>query len=175
MSWLLISDNQNPGASASASVLPMSIQGWFPLRLTDLIFLLSKGLSGVFSNTTVWRHLFFGALPSLWSSSHIRTWCSQSSSVRSLSRVQLFVTPRIAARQASLSVTNSRSRHWQKTWLCVFFSLWGNVAYSVCPLLDIWVFLFLYWEIKYFIFLLLGEEHGASTPAHLRSGPWLLV
>ena len=54
-------------ASASASVLPMSIQGWFPFRLTDLIFLLSKGLSGVFSNTTVRRHQFFVALPSLWS------------------------------------------------------------------------------------------------------------
>ena len=43
MSWLFTSDDQNTGASASASVLPMSIQGWFPLRLTDLISWLSKG------------------------------------------------------------------------------------------------------------------------------------
>ena len=46
--------DQNTGASASPSVLPVNIPGWSPLRLTGLIFLLSKGLSGVFSNTTVW-------------------------------------------------------------------------------------------------------------------------
>ena len=50
------------------------IQGWFPLGLTGLISLLSKGLSRVFSNTTVWKHQFFGAQPSLWSDSHIHTW-----------------------------------------------------------------------------------------------------
>ena len=74
MSHLFASDDQNTRASASASVLPMSFQGWFPLRLTALISLLSKGLSGVFSSTTVWRHQFFGILPSLWSSSHNHTW-----------------------------------------------------------------------------------------------------
>ena len=52
---------QNIGASASASVLPMNIQGWFPLWLTGLVSLLSKGLSRVFSSTTVWKHQFFGA------------------------------------------------------------------------------------------------------------------
>ena len=56
------------------SVLPMSIQGWFPLRLTGLISMLSKGLSGVFSSTTVQRHQFFGAQPSLLSSSHKCMW-----------------------------------------------------------------------------------------------------
>ena len=56
------------------SVLPVSIQGWFPLRLTTLISLLSKELSGVFSSTTVWRHQFFGALPSLPSSPHHHAW-----------------------------------------------------------------------------------------------------
>ena len=73
MSQLLASDDQNTGASASVSVLPMSIQGLFPLGWTGWIPLLSKGLSGVFSSTTVQRHQFFGALPSLWSSSHNRT------------------------------------------------------------------------------------------------------
>ena len=57
------------GASALASVLPMNIQHWFPLGLTGLISLQSKGLSRVSSNTTVWRHPFFGAQPSLWSNS----------------------------------------------------------------------------------------------------------
>ena len=51
---------QNIGASASASVLPMYIQGWFPLEFTDLISLLFKGLSRIFFSTTVWRHQFFG-------------------------------------------------------------------------------------------------------------------
>ena len=69
MSRLFTSDDHNTGASFSASVLPTIIQGWFPLRLTGLISLLSKGLSGVFSSTTVWRYKFFGVLHSLWSSS----------------------------------------------------------------------------------------------------------
>ena len=73
MSQLFTSDDQNTGVSASASVLPMSIQGWFPLRLTDLISLLSKGLLGVFSSTTTQRHQFLSSQPSLWSSSYVTT------------------------------------------------------------------------------------------------------
>ena len=73
MSWLFLSGGQTIGASASASVLPVNIQGWFPLVLTGLISLQSKGLSRVFSNTTVQKHQFFGPLPSLWSNSHIHT------------------------------------------------------------------------------------------------------
>ena len=57
-----------------STVLPMNIQDWFPLGFTGLIFLLSKWLSGVFSNTTVQKHQFFGAQLSLWSNSHICTW-----------------------------------------------------------------------------------------------------
>ena len=55
MSHLFSSDDQNTGASASASVLPVNIQGRFPLTLTGLISMLSKGLSGVFSSTTVYH------------------------------------------------------------------------------------------------------------------------
>ena len=58
---------------SSASVLPINIQGWLPLGLTGLISLLSKGLSRVFSSTTIWKHQFFGTQPSLWSNSHICT------------------------------------------------------------------------------------------------------
>ena len=65
--------SQSFGASASASVLPMNIQDWFPLGLTGLI-LLSKGFSSVFSNTTVQKHQFFSAQFSLWSNSHICAW-----------------------------------------------------------------------------------------------------
>ena len=74
MSQFFASGGQSIGASASASVLPMTIQGWFPLGLTGLISLLSKGLSRVFSNTTVRKHQFFSAQPSLWSNSHIHIW-----------------------------------------------------------------------------------------------------
>ena len=59
--------------AASASVLPMNIQDWFPLGWTGLISLLSKGLSRIFSNPTVQEHQFFGTQPSLWSNSHIHT------------------------------------------------------------------------------------------------------
>ena len=61
------------GASASASVLPMNIQGWFPLGWTGLFFLQSKGLSRVFY-TVVQKYQLFGAQLSLWSNSHIHTW-----------------------------------------------------------------------------------------------------
>ena len=71
MMWLFTSGGQSIGVSASASVLPMNIQGWFPWGLTSLISLQSKGLSRVFSNSTVWTHKFFSAQPSLWSNSHL--------------------------------------------------------------------------------------------------------
>ena len=80
MSWLFVSGGQSIGASASASVLPMYIQGWFPLGLTGLISLQSKGLSRVFSSTTVWKHQFLGTQTSLWSNSYIHTWLLENHS-----------------------------------------------------------------------------------------------
>ena len=75
MSWLFASGGQRIEASASSSLFIMNIQDWSPLELTGLISLQSKGLSRVFSNTTVQKHhWFFGAQPSLWSNSHIHTW-----------------------------------------------------------------------------------------------------
>ena len=65
---------QSTGVSASTSVLSMTIQDWFPLGQTGLISLQSKGLSRVFSNTTLQKHPFFCVQPSLWSNSHIHTW-----------------------------------------------------------------------------------------------------
>ena len=73
MSWLFTSGGQSIGTSASAPDLPVNIQGWFPLRLTDLISSQSKEFSRVFSSTTIWKHQFFGTQTSLWSNSHIRT------------------------------------------------------------------------------------------------------
>ena len=74
MSQLYPSSGQSTGALASASVLLMNIQDWFPLGLTGLISLQSEGLSRVFSNTTVQKYQFFGAQPCLWSNFHIHTW-----------------------------------------------------------------------------------------------------
>ena len=76
MSQLFTSGGHRTGASASASasVLPMNIQDWFPLWMIGLISLWFMALSRVFSNTTVQRHQFFGTQPSLWPNSHIHTW-----------------------------------------------------------------------------------------------------
>ena len=65
MSWLFTSGGQSIGVSASASVLSMNIQEWFPSGLTGWIYLWSKGLSRVFSNTTVQKHQFFSTQLSL--------------------------------------------------------------------------------------------------------------
>ena len=74
MSQLFESGGQSIGASASTTVLWMNIQDWFPLRLTGLISLQSRGLSRIFSNTTAQKHQFFIIQPSLWSNFHIHTW-----------------------------------------------------------------------------------------------------
>ena len=74
MSHLFASGGQVIGASDSAPVLPMNIQGWFPLGFTGFISLQSKGLSRVFSRTIIQKHQFFGAQLSSQSNSHIHTW-----------------------------------------------------------------------------------------------------
>ena len=74
MSNFFASGGHSTGVSASASVLPVNIQGWFPLGLTSWISLQCKGLSRVFSNTTVQTHQFFGTQLSSQSNSHIHTW-----------------------------------------------------------------------------------------------------
>ena len=74
MSQFFASGDQSIGVSASTSGIPMNIRDWFPLGWTGWISLLSKGLSRIFSNTTVQKDQFFGVQPSLWSNSHIHTW-----------------------------------------------------------------------------------------------------
>ena len=73
VSQFFISGGQSSGVSASASVFPMNIQDWLPLGWTDWICLQSKGLSRVFSNTTVQKHQFFGTHFFI-VHSHIHTW-----------------------------------------------------------------------------------------------------
>ena len=74
MSQFFSSGGQSIGVSALASVLPMSIQDWFPLGWTDWISLQSKGLSRVFFNTTIQKHQFSSTQLSSQSNSHIHTW-----------------------------------------------------------------------------------------------------
>ena len=74
MSQFFTSGGQSTRVSASVSVLPMNSQDWFPLGWTGCLSLQSKGLSSVFSNTTVQKHQFFSTQPSLYSNSHIHTW-----------------------------------------------------------------------------------------------------
>ena len=74
MSQGFVSGGQSIGVSASASVLPMNTQDWSPLGWTDWISLQFKGLSRVFSNTTVQKHQFFSTQLSLQLNSHIHTW-----------------------------------------------------------------------------------------------------
>ena len=79
MSQFFTSGGQSFGVSASASVLPMTSQDWFPLGWTDWISLQPTGLSRVFSKTTVPKHQFFGTQLSFWSNSHIHTWLLEKS------------------------------------------------------------------------------------------------
>ena len=79
LSQFFTSGGQRIGVSASATVLPMNIQDWFPLGWTGLIYLLSEGLSRVFSNITGQKYQFFRAQLSLWSNSHGYVGLSSSS------------------------------------------------------------------------------------------------
>ena len=74
VSQLFTSGGQNIGVSASTSVLPINTQDWSPLGWTGWISLQSKGLSRIFSNTTVQKHQFFSAQPSSQPNTHIHTW-----------------------------------------------------------------------------------------------------
>ena len=79
MSQLFAGGGQSTGVSSLASVLEMITQDWSPLERASWIFLQSKGLSKVFSNTTVQKHQFFGAQPTSQSNSHICTWLLEKS------------------------------------------------------------------------------------------------
>ena len=71
MTQFFASRGQSIGVSTSTSVHPINIQDWFPLGWTGWISLLSKGLSRIFSSTTIWNHQLFSTQPALWSNSHI--------------------------------------------------------------------------------------------------------
>ena len=108
MSQVFASGRQSTGASAS--VFQMNIQDWFSLGLTGLISLLSEGLSGVFSITTIWKHQFLGTQPLYGPTlTFIHDYCKNHVAVQLLSHVWLFVTPWTGACQEPLSFTISQS------------------------------------------------------------------
>ena len=90
MSRLFASSGQITGAPVTASVLPVNSQDWFPLGLTDLISLLTLGLSRDFARTIVQKHQFFSSQPSLWYSSHIYYWYLTTGKTIALT-LQIFV------------------------------------------------------------------------------------
>ena len=114
MSWLFASGGQSIGASSS--VLPMNIQGWFPLKLTDLISMQSKGLSRVFSNTTVGKHQFFSTQPSLWSNSHIHTWLLEKLYRPLLDRAWYSVGFQWLMYEWVHQGTNTHGAEWTQEW-----------------------------------------------------------
>ena len=139
LSQLFASGGQSIEASASTLVLPIIIQGWFPLRLTGFI-LQSKGFSRVFFSTAAQKHQFFSTQLSFWSNSHVHTWPLEKQElwlygrllakwclcflirclccavlvkmkVKSLSHVQLFGIPWTVAHQAPPSMGFSRQEY----------------------------------------------------------------
>ena len=105
-------------AAASASVLQMDIQGWFPLGLTGLISVQSKGFSTVFCSTTLQKHQFFGTQPSLWSNSHI---CNMTTGKSTALAIWTFVGKVMSLLFSRLSrflkVFFPRSKYLLTSWL----------------------------------------------------------
>ena len=117
MSQYFKSGGQSIGASASASDFPMNIQGWFSLGWTSLISLQSNRPWRVFSNTTVQKHLFFGAQPSLWSNSH--------------HKLYKYLKPKIQSSSFSATCKASSDNHF-----AFLFLVCGLILYNVmnlCP------------------------------------------
>ena len=123
MSWLFASGGHSIGASAS--VLPMNIQGWFPLGLTGLISLQSRWLLWIFPRTTIWKYQFFGTQPSLWSNSHM--WLSYMTTGKIIALTGWIFVGKVM----SLLINNTsrfviallpRSKHLLISWLQWFWS-----------------------------------------------------
>ena len=119
MSQLFTWSGQSIGVSALVSVLPMTIQDWSPLGWTSWISLQSKGLSRVFSNTTVQKHQFFSAQLSLWSNSHIHTWllekCHMTLTIRTFVDKVIFLLFNMLSRFVIAFLP--RSKHLLISWL----------------------------------------------------------
>ena len=112
--------------SASASVLPMNIQGWIPLGLTDLISLIK--LSRVFSNTTVQKHQFFGTQPSLWYNSQICRFV-----IAFLPRSKHLLISWLQSPSAVILEPTKIKSVTVSMWSCIYFSATLNSSYLLLP------------------------------------------
>ena len=138
VSKLFTSGGQSVGTPASASVLPMNIQSWFPLGWTGLISLQSKRLSDVFSSTTIWKHHLFSTQPSLWSN-YYSVLCTVIQSCLTLWDPMDCSPPGFSVHGISqtrilewVAIPFSRESSWprDRTWVsCVgggFFTVWAT-------------------------------------------------
>ena len=121
------------GIGISASVLPMNIQGWFPLGLTGLIPSWSKGFSRVFSSTTVWKHQFFTAQPSLWSNSHICKGQTQSPKAifpsSALPQPFIWISVELSGSFCNVCIF---CPHW--VWFVLFLRTSTMIYWPLCPI-----------------------------------------
>ena len=115
MIWLFPSGGQSIGVLAS--ILPMNIQDWFSLGLTGLISLQSKGLSVVFSSTTVQKHQFFSTKPSLWSNSHICTWLLENIALTRWTFVSKVISLLFKMLSSLVIAFPTKSKHLLISWL----------------------------------------------------------
>ena len=134
ISWLFTSSGQSIGSSASASVYTKNIQGWFPLGLTGLISLLSKGLSTVSSSTIVQKHQFFGIQHSLWSNSHIHTWLLKKNiALTILTILCLYFVGKLIEREALMDIWQWKKGVW---WIHLLeqgiMSTWVQMLSNTC-------------------------------------------
>ena len=131
MSRHFTSGGQSIGASAS--VLPVNIQGWFPLELTALFSLQSKGFSRVFSSTTVWKHQFFTAQPSLWSNSHICKGQTQSPKAifpsSALPQPFIWISVELSGSFCNVCIF---CPHW--VWFVLFLRTSTMIYWPLCPI-----------------------------------------
>ena len=132
MNGLFTSGGQSIRDSASASVLPMNIQDQFPLALTGLISLQSKGPSIIFSSTKILKHQFLCTQPPLWSSSHICTWLLENWKTIALT-IRTFVSKVMSLLFNALSRFSSLSggkclliSWWQTTPIFLLWELYAQ-------------------------------------------------
>ena len=115
--WVSSLGRQSIGVSGSALVLPVNTQDWFPLGLTGWISLQSKGLSRVFSNTIVQKHLLFGAQLSSQSNSHIHTWLLEKTTLTRQTFVGTVMSLLIYMLYRLVIAFLPRSKHLLISWL----------------------------------------------------------
>ena len=141
VNWLFPSGGQIIGISASASVLPVNTQGWFPLGLTVLIFWQSKGLSRVFP--TIWKHKSFSMQLSLWSNSHICTWKNHSFDYMDLCRQVMSLLFNMLPRFVIAFLL--RSKHLLTSWLQSPFAMIWEPKKKICQCFHFFPF-YLLWS-----------------------------